>query len=278
MTSMMGPKVLLIGGPGAGKTFSLATIVEAGYEIGALITDPGGEESLIDGLTFRNCDMNKVHWRYVSAASPSWGTMMEVAKKINMMGYKDLSELKMGIEKNKYRQWFTMLETLSDFECQRCHEHLGQVDDWPPNRVLVIDSFSGVNTMAWTLTVGAKPAAHQGEWGTAMNVLERFIEKLTGDIQCPVVVIAHLERELNEVDGSVQLMTSTIGKKLAPKLPRLFSDVILAHREGSDFYWSTTASNVDLKTRNLPMSHKLEPSFAPILEKWESRVKAASAA
>jgi hypothetical protein len=80
-----------------------------------------------------------------------------------------------------------------------------------------------------------------------------------------------LERETDEVTGGISLMASTLGRKLAPRLPRFFSDVIHAKREGEKFSWSTATFNVDLKARNVPISETIPPSFVPLIEKWRSR-------
>ena len=66
-------------------------------------------------------------------------------------------------------------------------------------------------------------------------------------------------------------MASALGRALAPKLPAMFSDVVLAKRIGRDFWWDTEDPAADLKTRNLPISGKIPPSFAAIIDKWKSR-------
>ena len=66
-------------------------------------------------------------------------------------------------------------------------------------------------------------------------------------------------------------MASTLEKALAPKLPRLFSDVILSVKEAATFSWSTAAIGADLKARNLEIKDGLPPSFGPIIKSWQSR-------
>ena len=66
-------------------------------------------------------------------------------------------------------------------------------------------------------------------------------------------------------------MTKAIGKAMANDIPQLFSDVIYAVREGTNWYWDTAASNVDVKTRSLPISSKIKPDFAQIMDKWSNR-------
>jgi hypothetical protein len=121
------------------------------------------------------------------------------------------------------------------------------------------------------LIVGSKPVKSMADWGVAMDNVERFVTKFTTDIKCTAVMCAHLEREADEVTGGIQLMASTLGKKLAPKIPRFFSDVIQCQRDGSKFTWSTATPNVMLKARNLPIAMNLPPSFVPIINAWREK-------
>ncbi len=63
----------------------------------------------------------------------------------------------------------------------------------------------------------------------------------------------------------------TLGKKLAPKLPAMFSDVVMTVKTGATFTWDTSNALADLKTRNLPIAAGLKPDFAQIIDKWKSR-------
>jgi hypothetical protein len=107
------------------------------------------------------------------------------------------------------------------------------------------------------------------DWMVSQNNLAGFINKLCADLDCHFVLTGHIEREKDEVDGSIKLMASTLGQKLAPKLPRYFDEVILAKHIGDDFLWSTSESNTDLKARMLPIANKLPPSFVPLIEAWK---------
>jgi hypothetical protein len=174
------------------------------------------------------------------------------------------------INKRKYGQFIEVLTTLSNFKCDRTGETFGAVDDWDSSRVLVVDSMSGLSIMAMNLVTGSKPVKSMADWGIAVDNLERLTTKLCVDTKCHFVLLAHLERETDETTGAISIMASTLGKKLAPKLPRFFSDVIMSKREGEKFSWSTAAFNVDLKTRYLPIKDGLAPDFRPIIDKWRA--------
>jgi hypothetical protein len=105
-----------------------------------------------------------------------------------------------------------------------------------------------------------------------MNSLEMLLLKLTADCKCFFVLTAHIDKEPNELTGGTTIYASALGRKLAPKIPRFFSEVVLAKRAADGFSWSTASSEADLKNRALPVSSKLEPDFRPIVEAYRRRV------
>jgi len=266
-----GTKTLLIGPPGSGKTTSLVSFIEAGLDLFAIGTDPGFEEVILDAIRERNLPLDKFHYSYIAPASVDFDTMITQAKQVGNFGYEGLASIKSGPGKGKYNQFIELLSCLSDFTDKRTGESFGPVDQFPPNVALAIDSLSGINVMAIDLVLGGKVTAHQGEWGVAMAAEEKLILKLTGDLKCFFVLTAHIEKEPDIVSGVPITMVGALGKKLAPKLPRTFSDVILAQKEGDKFTWSTAALNVDLKSRSLPLKDGLAPSFEQIVEVWKAR-------
>jgi len=259
-----GFNTMLVGATGSGKTYSLRTLLDAGLEVFILATEPGIASTLGD------TDTSKMHWHYVAPAAPGLQSLMESAKKVNTMGMDMLSKLK-DINKSKYSQFLDVLSTLANFTDDRTGQSYGSVEDWGTDRVIIVDSLSGLNIMAMDLVVGAKPVKSMSDWGISMDNLERLIMMLCTGVRASFVLTTHLEREQDEVSGAIQLMASTLGKKLAPRLPRFFDDVVQAKRTGTEFSWSTATLNVDLKARNLPISEKLTPSFKPIVTSWLSK-------
>lgn len=268
------PAVLLLGEPGRGKTFSLGTLA-ARKKLFYLYTDPGGDESLLDSLEHHKVPVSNVHWHYVQPASTDWGTLKELATKVNALDYQSLAGIKSGIDKSKHRQFFELVAVLADFTCERTGKSFGPVDSFGPECALAFDSLTGLNKIAKDTTVGAKPTLHEGEWGTAMAMEEVLIRQFVAAVKCPRVMIGHLDRIVNEVAGNMTFTVSLLGKKLAPQIPHLFSDVIFAYSEGPQFYWSTMDDRISLKTRNLPIAQKQKPDFGAIIDKWEARVKRA---
>jgi hypothetical protein len=122
-----------------------------------------------------------------------------------------------------------------------------------------------------SLVIGNKPVRSQAEWGIAQDQIEKLLRQFTDGCRCHFIMTAHVERETDQVFGGVKVTVSTLGRALAPKIPPMFSEVILSVRNGSQFSWSTANPQADLKTRYLEIKDGLPPSFKPILDKWLAR-------
>jgi hypothetical protein len=268
LSKLPGVNILLMGPTGSGKTYFIGQLLEAGLKVRAIFTEPGMESV---GKYFQDKGKEipaEYHWHYIAPAGPDWSAMIDSADKINKMDQKGLSALS-DINKGKYREFIEVLTSLSNFKSDRDGSVHGAADTWGTDTVLVIDSLSGLSMAAMNLVTGSKPIKSMGDWGMAMDNLERIVTKLTTDLRCHFIMIAHVERETDEISGGSNIMVSTLGKKLAPKIPRFFSDVILTQRVGDKFSWSTATTGVDTKARNVPISNSIPPSIDLILNSWK---------
>lgn len=261
-----GPKILLIGDSGAGKTYSLRTLIASGLKVAAVFTEPGMET-----VADIPCSAG-LHWRYVPPATAGWDELRESAKSINTLSNDALQKLP-GVSKSKYSQWFDLLNAMANFTCERCGQNFGPVDKLDESWAVFNDSLSGICTLSNNLTVGGKPVRTQPDWGIMMDNVERYVKQFTTGIRTLAVLTAHLERQPDEITGGVTLMAMSLGNKLSPKLPKDFSEVILAKRDGTKFTWSTAAGNVALKARMLPVQEGLPPDFAPIIKAWRANAQ-----
>jgi hypothetical protein len=265
-----GVNVLVEGPTGTGKTHALGTIADAGVDLFLLFTESGLETTL-GYWTDRNLPVPpNVRWHVLKRESGSFATMAATAQTINTLAQEALHKMQ-DVNRAKHNQFITLLTALTDFPDDRTGEKFGPVDLWGPDRCLAMDSLTGINPIALSLVVGGKPVKSQGDWGIAMDQIEKLIRQLTDGCKCHFVLTSHVEREVDQVLGGVKLTVSTLGAKLAPKIPPMFSDVILSSREGTKFFWSTANPQADLKARNLPIADHLEPTFKPIFTKWLSR-------
>lgn len=271
------PSTLLIGPGGVGKTTSLVSLLASGLAVRMVATEPSAPNRVLEEARKRNIDASNFHWKFVSPAPPAWQSLIDSAVAVNNMSIKDLADLKGGIAKQDGKQWITFLNALANFVSDRDGTVFGDCTTWGNGVALVIDGLSGVNEMSRNLTVGLKPNPAPGEWGVMQSNILNLLRKLASDCNCYFVCIAHVERENNEITGVQNLTVSTLGAKLAPKIPPLFTNVVYAKRIASTFLWSTADTGVDTKSGDLPLSDQLAPSFEPIITSYRTRLKSASA-
>lgn len=248
---------MLVGPVGVGKTAAIATWIEAGIKPFAIFTEPSFE---VLGDAKHGNILKDMEFEYIPPANTSFDDILGSAKLINTLTMKGLSNLD-DISKTKHTEFMKLVSVLND----------RKVESFGTNRVLVIDSMSGLNIMAMNLVVGSKPVKSMADWGIAMDNLERLIQKLCTGLRCHFMLTAHAEMERDEVTGQTFIMAGTLGRKLAPKIPRYFSDVVYVKREGVNFSWSTIEMGADLKARNLPYAAGLKPTFVPIINEWKKR-------
>lgn len=270
--------VLLMGAPGSGKSYALPTIIEAGLDLFVVGTERSYRESIEQSIYDRKLDINKFHYHHIYPATAPWDQLEQSAKLIGSASYETLSLMKSGVGKEKYQQFVDLYRIMANFIDERTGKQYGPVDKLDPTTSAVaIDSLTGVAMMSMDLMVGSKPTRHQGEWGVAMDNLERFGNKCTADIKCFFVMTGHVEREVNPITQQTNnVYVSTLGSKLSPKWGRFYSEVVHAYRENDQYYWSTITPLYDLKRRFLPLQDKMKPSFVPIIEAWRTRRKRAA--
>jgi hypothetical protein len=258
-----GIKVLLIGGSGSGKTYSIRTLVEAGITPMCIFT-----ENSFDVLG--DVPKEKIHWRYISPSQGGLSTLVDSAKRVSTMGPDQLQKIN-DLTRAQTNSFLPILESMMKFKCERTGQEFGNISTWGTDKAFVIDSLSGLTIAATKLAVGEKYAMTQPEYQIAMKTIENLINQICTSFQCHAVVTAHAEREVDEVMGGARIYPSTLGRKLAPVLPRYFTDVLLAKRQGTKFVWDSADPQADLKARNAPISSELPPTFVPLVERWKAR-------
>jgi hypothetical protein len=268
---IVGFNQLLEGDSGTGKTYALGTLVETGLDVFTLFLE-SGQETLYGYFTDKgNSIPDNLHVHRLRSTTASFKELLDSAKKTNTLPHKTLSEM-LDPYRNKYDFYLSILDCLNNFVDQRTGQSFGPVDDWGVDRVLVIDGLSGINRAAMQLVIGGKAVRSQAEWGQAQFYVEELLHKLCNGCRCHFVLIAHQELEQDPLGGGSKKTVATLGKALAPKIPQLFSDVVLAVKQGDKFMWSTADTSCALKNRNLSLSGQLPPSFAPVYAKWKSRM------
>lgn len=264
-----GVNVLLMGPAGTGKTYSIGTLVDTGIEVFYFAFESGAE-SLRGYWTDRGLEIPKnLHITTVKGPAASWLEMADSVGYVNKLSYDSLKKMS-DPNRNKYTQFEQFLRTFNDVTDDDGKKY-GCIDTWGPEKAVVIDGLTGLSDAAMKAVIGGKADRDMKDWGLAQNLLENFLRRICDNCSSHFILLAHVEREVDQILGGVKLMVSTLGKALPPKLPSMFSDVILAVRNADKWSWDTASALADVKTRNLPISSGNQPDFKLIIDKWKSR-------
>jgi hypothetical protein len=268
-SKLPGVNILLMGPSGTGKTHSIGTLVETGIEVFYFAFEAGAE-SLRGYWLDRGKEVPaNLHITTVKGPTASWSEMADSVGYVNRLAYDSLKKMT-DPNRNKYTQFEQFLRTFNDVTDDTGAKY-GCIDTWDASRAIVIDGLTGLSDAAMKAVIGGKADRDQKDWGLAQNLLENFLRRICDNCPCHFILLAHVERETDQILGGVKLMVSTLGKALPPKLPAMFSDVILAVRTADVWTWDTASALADVKTRNLPISSKNQPDFKLIIDKWKSR-------
>lgn len=268
-TRPQAPKVLLQGEMGSGKTTAIRGLIECGIEVFLLSTEPGFQEVLGD------IPSDKLHWAYVESLPPDFKGIEAAARALNTTSYDNIQKMG-GIDKASHQQIFKLIALANDFVDERTGESFGDVGKWGPDRALVLDSLSGLNSIAKSTTIGNKPFLELRDYSAIQHLIENFVNTCATGTDAWFIMTAHLERETDPNSSRSELMVSTIGKALAPKIGRMFSDVIhckmIIENGQPKWTWDTISNEARVKTRNLPLKQGMPADFRPLVANWKKKV------
>jgi hypothetical protein len=270
-----GPNILLQGDAGTGKTRSIATLVEAGIEVFYLSIEQG-IESLFGYWTDQGKPIPaNLHWHKIDPPKVTFKALAEAAEKVNTFSYESLGKVA-DPNRHLHNLFIKVNEAFFDFPCDRTGKKFGPVDSWGPDRAIVVDGLTGLSRAVMSLTVGSKPIKNPGDYGIAQGQLEGYLRLICDHCRCWFILLAHVEKEIDPVLGGMKITVSTVGQKLAPLIPPMFSDVIYCVRDGVKWTWNTAGTGVVTKARNLPWAEGILPDFRPLVEVWKKRAAAAA--
>jgi hypothetical protein len=274
--ALAGPKILLQGDSGAGKTRALGPLVDWAAaqtpprDVFILFVE-NGLETLLGYWADRGLPIPvNLHWHVISTPALDLKALTGAAKNVGTLSYESLTKL-IDSDRGANNPAYKILECLADFPDDRTGKKFSNIGTWGPDKIFGIDSLSELANAYSKMTIGNKPVMAQNEYGVAQTNLMNFLRYLTQGSRFTLVMTAHLQRQTNEITGATSLMTKAIGKAMSDDIPQLFSEVIFCYREGTAWWWDTAASNVTTKTRYLPIKSKIEPDLGQIMNKWLKR-------
>lgn len=256
-----GTSTLNMGKPGTGKTTSIKTLADQGLEVFCIFTEPN-YSVLVNDL--------RIKYRYISPTKLAWA---DVAKNYDIVNTQLSEEMKKlpGMNKSEYRQFFDVLSACNNFIDERTGEEYGDVMEWGTDRVLVLDSLTGVVKMIRGLAVGAKPALTWPEFDTVQKNIQQFIDLLCYGLRCHFIVNAHIEISRDELSGGNVIMASTIGNKLSPVIHVPFDNAILSLREGDQFAWTVGGADAMTKAIHFPLTDNYPQDYKRIVDDWKDK-------
>jgi len=223
-------KCLLIGQSGQGKTASLLSLAEAGYNLRIIDFD--------NGLDIMRNLLKK-------SKNPD-----AIAKRINFITCTDEMKTTQNgaiVPKGQPKAYSKALQMMNKWT-EDDGEDLGNVSDWGPNDVLVIDSLTFLSNavMRWHLfNVGRIGEPYQSDWLQAQRKVIQLLELIFSEsVKCNVVLTAHI-RYIDIADGQIEGYPESVGKALPPQIPRYANCVVQAKITGS-------GSNAKRKIRIVP--------------------------
>lgn len=264
----LGFNLALVGHPGSGKTSAIVMAIKCGMEVFVLFSEANGPSNFLkaarDIYKLNEEEMSRLHFCYLKSGVTKFKTLRDTADIVNKAP--EFGKISGGSRSN-YDQLVKLMAACVKFVDQNGKE-FGAVDEWGPNRLIALDSLTGLNDMAMQLTIGGKPCPTQQDWGVAMKQEMDLIKALIGTQAC-FLLTAHLSLEKDEVSGRLITAPMALGQKNGPAMLPLFSDIVLAEKEGDKFYWSTTNSKIDcLKNSFLPLKAKMSVSMDVLIDQW----------
>ena len=209
-------KMLLLGDSGAGKSGSLASLADAGYNLRIMDLDNG-----IDVL---------------ANLLKSGGYSKEALGRVD---YETLTDKMKGVNGKlmpaKASVWQRAVGLLDNWKTET--SDFGPISTWTPKDVLVIDSLSMLSTaavnfvLAMNARLGQKP--HLSDWGDAQDMIEKLMQMLYDDgVKCNVIVNTHIVY-IGEEGSAQRGYPSCAGSKLPPKIGRYFNSILMIKSQGS---------------------------------------------
>lgn len=257
-----GPKVILMGASGSWKSSALQSLPALGITPYVVAT----EQNFIQ--VNKKFLGSKMHYIYMPAQPPQApNQVVDMLKKINDLSYENLTKVVDPFKRGNNRL-VDLGSTLNVFKCDCCQKIWGSPTTWNTDRAYVIDSMSGLSDMAFALVVGNKPVRAPPDYGVAQNAI-RMILNIAVNMKTHFILISHIEKEQDKNSGAYVLTIKSVGEKLGPDLPRSFSDVILAKKDGAGkVVWDTADAFATVVGRHLPAATGLEPNFSQLMKTW----------
>lgn len=243
-------KALCVSDSGGGKTGSLASLVDAGYNLRVLDFDGG--LSVLRGYIKKKENMRNVHY-------------ITLRDKFGLMGPK------LGIKKaDAFQRAMNALDEGGAKHWGEAGAHIPPVREWGPRDILVLDTLAtaGKSSLSMVLLANGQimKSPEIQHYGTAMDNIEKLLDYLTSDdIKCNVIVNTHVSPP---AEGSLKLYPEALGTKLGPKIAKPFDNMISISIMGKNRTFKTKVDGLlALKTaKSIQETYPIETGWFQIFK------------
>ena len=177
--SLVGPKVVLMGLGGTGKTYAIGTLVDwaaaNGFEVAVLFTE-NGLETLLGYFRDKGVEPPAcLYWHQQTTKPVSLKSLMSTADAVGKLSYEALAKSVDSNRGGENNAFFKILQSCSDFKDDRTGKSLGPIDAFSSKRIFVMDSLTETANAAMKMQIGSRPMASPGDYGVAQNNLMNFL-------------------------------------------------------------------------------------------------------
>ena len=243
-------KMLVCGDSGSGKSGSLASLVDAGYQLRILDFEAG--------------------------LDPLVGFVQDKSK---------LGNVKYETLKDEFKIVGTNLAVKSAPAFQRAMGLLqdwdggGPVQDWPDpeNTILVIDTIGSMARAGFNMVLkannvlqpmGTRGGPETSHWGAAMDNIDRLLDNITTPalVPCHLIVLAHITYQEREGEGAVKAFPELFTKSQNPKAGRRFNNLLSLSLTGGERSFKTKRDGLLACKTSRPIKdkYKIETGLAEI--------------
>ena len=276
-------KVLLFGANSVGKSFSIATLLEAPADasdfvkqvydnrrIIYIMTERNAVQGLKRGIEYYNVDVQEGQLIYVfpkrkektfANLKRAVSSFQKETKVAALSGKKDST-----VGKDQYTYFEEILASMIDFKgidyATQKEVKLGNIGDLDISDILVIDGLSPIYTEIWKVTQGDKIAISMSDYMPAQFLMNDIFQNL-GSIEASVILMAH-SKDLTDKDGNLieTVVNTGVGQSTYTTLMGCFTEIIHCYRFGTKYLWECEKAKVACNSRSMPKESGLIPYFS----------------
>jgi hypothetical protein len=238
-------KIMVAADSGSGKTGSLATLVDAGFNVRVLDFDNG--LSVLKGYVKTKSNLKNVH--YVDKLQDEYQLL---SGRIGIKRAPAFQRAMDALDKGGEAYWGSAA--------------IPPLKDWTPKDILVLDSLTacGRCSLQMVMQANGKGMSHPEiqHYGTAMENIEKLVQQLTSSItQCHVIINTHI----TSVEGDARLYPDALGSKLPPKISKYFDNVVGLRLIGGQRKFLTSKDGLLALKTSTPLDEQI-----PIADGWRA--------